>query len=66
LKFTGTYKLDKRSKIALRYIFQHMNGADYYYNGYQLGLGPTQVMPTNQQPGFHTVNVIALSYIHNF
>ena len=66
LKFTGTYQIDKKAKVALRYIYQRMSGADYYYNGYQLGFTPTQVMPTNQQLGNYSVNVISLSYIYSF
>lgn len=66
LKFTGTYQVDKKSKIAVRYIYQRLSGADYYYNAYQSGNTPAQVLPTNQQLGTHTVNVIALSYIYNF
>ncbi len=66
LKFTGTYQVDRKSKVALRYIYQRLSGADYYYNGYQTGVTPTQVLPTNQQLGNHTVNVISLSYIYSF
>ena len=66
LKLAGVYQVDKRSKIALRYIYQLLSGADYYYNGYQLDATPTQVMPTNQQLGTHVINVFALSYIYNY
>ncbi len=66
LKLTGTYKVDKQTKVALRYIYQHMNGEDYYYNGYQTGFTPTQVMPTNQQVGNHTVSFASVSYIYSF
>jgi hypothetical protein len=66
LKFTGTYQVDKKSKVALRYIYQRLSGADYYYNGYQYGFTPTQVMATNQQLGNHSVNVISLSYLYSF
>lgn len=66
LKFSGAYKVDKNAKVALRYIYQHLTGADYYYNGYQLGFTPNQVMPTNQQLGGHTVHFISASYIYTF
>jgi MtrB/PioB family decaheme-associated outer membrane protein len=66
LKFSGSYKLDKKSKVALRYIYQHLSGADYYYNGYQTGFTPNQVMPTNQQLGTHTVNFVSLSYLYSY
>jgi hypothetical protein len=66
LKFTGTYKIDKKSKVALRYIYQRLTGADYYYNGYQYGFTPNQVMPTNQQFPAHTVNFASLSYIYSY
>ena len=66
LKLNGTYQLDKKSRINLMYRFQRLGGTDYYYNGYQLGLNPTQVMPTNQQLGNHAVSVLAASYIYSF
>ena len=66
LKLVGTYEIDKKSKVALRYLYQHLEGLDYYYNGYQLGYTPTSLMPTNQQLGNYTVNVISASYIHTF
>jgi hypothetical protein len=58
--------INKKSKLALRYIYQRLLGDDYFYNGYQIGTTPTGVMPTNQQLGNHTVNVIAASFIHEF
>ena len=66
LKLTGTYKIDKQSKLALRFLHQRLSGADYYYNGYQFGYTPTQILPTNQQLGTHVVNFVALSYVYNF
>jgi len=65
-KLAGTYMIDKKSKVALRYLLQHIDGSDYYYNGYQLGYSPTQVMPTNQQLGNGTIKVISASYIYTF
>jgi MtrB/PioB family decaheme-associated outer membrane protein len=66
LKLTGKYKIDKSSKVALGYIYQHMKSSDYYYNGLQAGYTPSALMPTNQQSPNYTVNVIAASYIYNF
>ena len=65
-KFTGTYKVDKRSKVALGYIYQRLNSADFYYNGLQYGLTPTTLMPTNQQSGSYSVNMASVTYIYNF
>ena len=65
-KLTGKYKIDKSSKVALGYIYQHMKSSDYYYNGLQAGYTPSALMPTNQQSPNYTVNVIAASYIYNF
>jgi hypothetical protein len=65
-KLTGTYKIDKRSKVALGYLFQRLSSADYYYNGLQYGLTPTSLMPTNQQSGSYSVNTVALTYLYNF
>ena len=65
-KFTGKYQLDKSSKVAFGYLYQHMKSTDYYYNGLQAGYTPSALMPTNQQSPNYTVNVIAASYIYNF
>ena len=65
-KLTGTYQLDKNSKLAVRYVYQRLLADDYYYNTYQLANTPAKVLPTNQQVGEYTANVVAVSYIHNF
>jgi MtrB/PioB family decaheme-associated outer membrane protein len=65
-KLSGKYKLDKNSKIAVGYIYQHMKSADYYYNGLQAGSTPSALMPTYQQAPSYTNNVIIASYILNF
>ena len=65
-KLTGTYKLDKSSKVALGYLYQKLSSTDYFYNGYQYTYTPTGVMPTNQQSGSYTVNVVAASYTYSF
>lgn len=66
LKLTGTYQVDKSSKVAVRYIYQQLKSTDYFYNGSQYGYTPTLLLPTNQQPGSYTVNVVAVSYIYSF
>lgn len=66
VKLTGSYKLDKTSKISFGFIHRRLNADDFFYNGYQLGMGPTQVMPTNQQPGSYSYNLIATSYVYTF
>jgi MtrB/PioB family decaheme-associated outer membrane protein len=66
LKLTGIYKLDKASKVAIGYMFQKLHATDYYYNGLQYGYAPTALMPTNQQAPDYSVNLISVSYIHNF
>lgn len=66
VKLGGTYQVDKKSKVALRYVYQRLNANDYYYNGYQTGFTPTTMLPTNQQVGNYTVNMIAVSYLYSF
>lgn len=66
LKLTGNYKLDKQSKVAFGYTFQKLSSDDWLYNAFQYGYTPTSVMPTNQQSGSYTVNVVAASYIYTF
>lgn len=65
-KLTGTYQVDKTSKVALGYLFQRLHSNDYYYNGLQYGFTPTGLMPTNQNSNSYSVNVVAVSYIYAF
>jgi MtrB/PioB family decaheme-associated outer membrane protein len=65
-KLSSTYTLDKSSKVSVGYLYQHLNSNDYYYNGLQLGSNPSGLMPTNQQSGGYSVNLLALSYIYTF
>lgn len=65
-KLTGTYKVNKQSKVAVGYLYQKLSSTDYFYNGYQYTYTPTGVMPTNQQSGSYTVNAVAASYIYSF
>ena len=65
-KLSGTYKLDKSSKLALGYLYRRLNSNDYYYNGLQTGFTPTSVLPTNQQAPSYSVNLLFASYIYSF
>ncbi len=65
-KLSGKYTLDKSSKIAVGYIYQHMKSTDYYYNGLQAGSTPSALMPTNQQSPNYTVNFVTASYLYIF
>jgi MtrB/PioB family decaheme-associated outer membrane protein len=66
LKLAGTYELDKKSRVALTYLYRRLHGDDYFYNGYQYGYTPNTLLATNQQPGNYSVNIVAASYIYNF
>ena len=66
IKLSGTYKLDKQSKVAFGYAYQKLQTTDYYYNALQRGYTSTSVMPTNQTSGDYSVNVVAVSYIYSF
>lgn len=66
LKLGGTYQVDKKSQVAVRYVYQRLNANDFYYNGYQMGYSPTTMLPTNQLVGNYSVNMFAVSYIHSF
>jgi len=65
-KLTGTYQVDKKSKVAVGYMFQQLTTNDYYYNVYQYGYSSSTVLPTNQQAPNYTVNALSVSYIYNF
>jgi MtrB/PioB family decaheme-associated outer membrane protein len=66
LKLTGSYQLDKSSKVILGYIYQNMKSSDYFYNGLQYGYTPNTLMPSNEQSPNYAVNVVTASYIYNF
>lgn len=65
-KLTGTYQVDKTSRIALGYQYQNLKTDDFFYNTYQYGYTPNRVMPTNEQAPNYSVNVVRVSYIYNF
>ncbi len=65
-KLVGNYQVDKSGKVVLGYIYQNLKSTDYYYNGLQYGSTPSALMPTNQQSGSYSVNVVTASYLYNF
>jgi len=66
LKLTGIYQVDKSSTVAVNYLQQRMDSNDYFYNGYQTGYVPSTLLPTNQNSGSYSVQVISASFIHSF
>ena len=66
LKVTGIYKVDKKSSVAVGYMYQLMHSTDYYYNGLQYGATPNTLMPTNQSANNYTANLFSVSYVYNF
>ena len=66
LKLSGNYQVDKHGKVGLGYIYQHLMSDDYFYNGYQYGFTPNRVMPTNQQSGSYSINVVTATYTYDF
>jgi MtrB/PioB family decaheme-associated outer membrane protein len=66
LKITGTYQIDKASKVAVGYIYKKLRSNDYYYSAYQLGYTDMTVLPTNQQAPNYSVNVVGVSYLYSF
>jgi MtrB/PioB family decaheme-associated outer membrane protein len=66
VRLTGSYRLDKQSKIIAGYLYQKLESTDYFYNSYQYLYTPTGVLPTNQQNGSYEVNLLALSYHYTF
>ncbi|MBI4986458.1 MAG: MtrB/PioB family decaheme-associated outer membrane protein [Rhodocyclales bacterium] len=66
LKIIGSYALDKASKISVGYLYQQLKSDDYFYNWYQYGYTGLRGMPTNQQSGSYSQNVVSASYIYSF
>lgn len=65
-KLNGTYQVDKTGKIAVGYLYRHLNSEDYYYNALQTGFTPSGLLPTNQAAPNYTVNLVYVSYIYSF
>ena len=66
VKLVGDYKVNKQGKVALGYIYQHLISDDYYYNALQTGVTPTKLMPTNQNAGGYSINVVTATYTYDF
>lgn len=65
-RLSGVYQPDKKSKVNVGWLFQHLKADDFYYNGLQYGSTPTSVLPTNQQAPSYNVNVLYANYIYSF
>ncbi|NTV71219.1 MAG: MtrB/PioB family decaheme-associated outer membrane protein [Azonexaceae bacterium] len=65
-KLTGSYKIDKHSKVALVYLYQSLRSNDYYYNAYLYGYTPNRVVPTNEQSPNYDVSFLGMSYAYSF
>lgn len=66
LKLTGIYQVDKRSRVAVRYMYQHLKSDDYNYQTTQYGYTPLRGLPANLQEPDYSVSVVSASYIYNF
>lgn len=66
IKLTGSYQVDKASKVTVRYAYQTLSSSDFYYNGYQYGFTPATLIPTNQVAPSYKANAIAVTLTHNF
>ena len=66
LTVKGIYQVDKKTKVALGYLFQKLNSTDYYYNGMAYGNTPTKLMPTNQEAPNYIVNAVTVTYLYSF
>jgi MtrB/PioB family decaheme-associated outer membrane protein len=66
VKLTGSYQVDKASKVTVRYAYQKLTSSDFYYNGYQYGFTPATLIPTNQAAPSYKANAIAVTLTHYF
>jgi MtrB/PioB family decaheme-associated outer membrane protein len=65
-KISGTYQVDKASKVRVGYVYQDLKSNDYYYNAYQTGYTPTSLLPTDQQSPSYTSHSLLAAYIYTF
>ncbi|HEX8963301.1 MAG TPA: MtrB/PioB family decaheme-associated outer membrane protein [Rhodocyclaceae bacterium] len=65
-KVAGAYKLDKASSILAGYLYQHLNISDVtYYSLYNDAL-KSGILPTYQQPGSYSQNMVYAAYRYSF
>lgn len=65
LRLAGEYHIDKKSTVGALYIYGHLSGQDWFYQGTQFGSG-TNYLPTNEQFPAYSVHVVGVSYIYRF
>lgn len=66
LKLIGDYKVSKHENVAVAYQYQRLTSSDYFYSPYQTGATPREVLPTNQQDGSYSVNLVTATYTYTF
>ena len=66
VKLVADYKVNKNGKVQLGYIYRNLRSSDFYYNALQYNYTPTSLIPTNQQSGSYSVNVVSATYIYTF
>ena len=66
VKLVGKYQLDKTAVISAGLIHQQLESIDFYYNGLQTGSTANSMLPTNQQSGSYSVNVVTATYSLSF
>ncbi len=66
LKLVGNYAVDKRSKVAVTYLYQKLSSSDYYFNGYQYGYTASAQLPTNEESPNYRVQAIGVTYNYSF
>ena len=66
LTLTGTYQLDKKSKVEMGYLFARFDTNDYMYLAQTMGYTPTAVLPWNEQNPSVSVSAIYAEYIYSF
>jgi MtrB/PioB family decaheme-associated outer membrane protein len=66
LKLTGSYKVDKASKVVLSYMYQHLNSNDpTYYQYYQQSYKGSTLPAYLTAPNYNQ-NVVFLAYDYSF
>ena len=65
-KLIGSYAVDKKSQVAVSYVYQKLSSNDYLYNGYQYGYTPSAQLPSNEVTPNYEVNMLGVSYVYNF
>ena len=66
LRLNGRFAVAPRQSLQMSYAYLHMTSSDWVYEGMQIGIGLSGVLPTNEQAFNYKVNQFGVTYLLTF